>query len=247
MNRLEQLLPSAPNARAAIPVVESAKLRVDAECGCSLFVPLHYEANYAYPLLVWLHGPGENEEQLKRVMPLISMRNYIGVAPRGVPCSRGASAAPFWSWPTSPDYTAEIEQRILRAITLARRKSHIAERRVFLAGFGCGGTTALRMAMLSPTRFAGALSLCGGFPQGGNPLAFLNQARGVPLFLACGKDGTSYMMDAVCDDLRLLHSAGMSVSLRVYPCGDEISTYMLPDMDRWIMEQISASQPIIKG
>ena len=45
----------------------------------SVFVPLHYEANYSYPLLVWLHGPGDDERQLKKIMPLISMRRYPGL------------------------------------------------------------------------------------------------------------------------------------------------------------------------
>jgi len=43
--------------------------------------------------------------------------------------------------------------------------------------------------------------------------------------------------------LRLLHSAGMSVTLRVYPGGDELSPQMLADVDRWIIEQITNPQP----
>src|SRR4051794_19841644 len=65
---------------------------VRGETQCAVFAPLHYESNYAYPLLVWLHGPGDDESQLKRIMPLISMRNYVGVGPRGtVAQSRQAS------------------------------------------------------------------------------------------------------------------------------------------------------------
>ena len=48
----------------------------------TLFAPLHYEPNYAYPLVIWLHGPGDDERQLLRVMPLVSMRNYVSVGPR---------------------------------------------------------------------------------------------------------------------------------------------------------------------
>ena len=31
----------------------------------ALFAPLHYEAGYAYPLIVWLHGQGSSERQLR--------------------------------------------------------------------------------------------------------------------------------------------------------------------------------------
>src|SRR5688572_27524759 len=49
---------------------------------CAWFTPMHYEPNYAYPLLVWLHGDHGDQQQLKRIMPLVSMRNYVAVAPR---------------------------------------------------------------------------------------------------------------------------------------------------------------------
>jgi hypothetical protein len=43
----------------------------------------------------------------------------------------------------------------------------------------------------------------------------------------------------VCEDLRLLHTAGLSVTLRQYPCGHELAPQMLADANRWIMEQIN--------
>lgn len=244
MNRLELLPPQ--QFLTGMTAQTDGSLRTDRCNEYSLFVPLHYEANYAYPLLVWLHGPGDSEQQLKTIMPMVSMRNYVAVAPRGLTIERGGRS-PSWGWPLSAHRAGEVEQRILHAVKVAHHKANISPSRMFLAGFGSGGTAALRMAMQHPTRFAGAISLCGAFPQGGNPLARLDQVRGVPVLLACGQQGQSYAMANVCDDLRLLHSAGMTVSLRVYPGGDELCPYMLPDVDRWIMEQISATQPVIKG
>jgi len=43
--------------------------------------------------------------------------------------------------------------------------------------------------------------------------------------------------------LRLLHTAGIFVTLRQYPCGQEISPQMLADVDRWIIEQITHPRP----
>lgn len=245
MNRLPQLLSSTDwvdtSAASHVGEVGSAKFSTDRDTPAALFMPLHYEPNYAYPLLVWLHGPGESEQQLKRIMPLVSMRNYVAVAPRGVttePVNRQG-----WSWPTSAGAEASLEQRVWQGITLARSRANIAKRRIFIGGFGTGGTAALRLAMRFPERFAGVLSLCGSFPQGGNPLSRLDRARRVPIFLACGQEAPRYAQDQVCQDLRLLHTAGMTVSLRVYPGGDEmICSHMLPDMDRWMMEQILGPQ-----
>jgi len=202
----------------------------------SFFAPLHYEANYAYPLLVWLHGRGGNERQLRQVMKLISMRNYVAVAPRG---PAAAGVANGFAWDDSEASLAEATQRVFDAIEAASERFHIAPQRVFVAGFDCGGTAALRLALNSPQRFAGVLSVGGPFPQCGSPLAALRQARRLPLFIAQGRDSQEYSLERTCEELRLFHAAGLSVTLRQYPCGDEIYTRMLHDMDVWIMEQVT--------
>ena len=47
------------------------------------FLPTGYEPNYAYPLLVFFHGHGGNEEQVLRLSPRLSRRNYICIGLRG--------------------------------------------------------------------------------------------------------------------------------------------------------------------
>jgi phospholipase/carboxylesterase len=205
----------------------------------ALFAPLHYEPNYAYPLLIWLHGAGDDESQLKRIMPLVSMRNYVAVAPRGLLRDEGA-VGPLYGWSQQAAEWAMAEQRVFDALEWARARFHISPRRIFLAGFDCGGTMAFRLAMDHPSSFAGVLSLGGRFPTDHSPLRRLSDARRVPIFLACGRDSRRYATAEVCENLKLFHSAGMNVSLRQYPCGHEIVPAMLGDMDRWIMEQISA-------
>ncbi|MHB1035606.1 MAG: alpha/beta hydrolase [Pirellulales bacterium] len=208
--------------------------------GCSaIFAPLHYEPNYAYPLLVWLHGPGDDENQLKRIMPLVSMRNYVAVAPRGsAPCEGSPAGRPGYRWRQDEEHIEEAEQRVFDSMEAVEEKFHVAPHRVFLAGFDCGGTMAYRIALDHPERFAGVLSLGGAFPTSRTPLAQLHAARRVALFLACGRDSQTCPSEQVCDNLRLFHAAGMSITLRQYPCAQEITTQMLGDMDRWIMEQI---------
>lgn len=250
MNRLSrpaaEIETSSSGQRTAVSTAGSA--RVERGSAYALVAPLHYEPNYAYPLIVWLHGPGEDEQQVKRIMPLVSMRNYVSVAPRGtLSLPAPAGSPPAYSWSQASDHQAAAEQRVLDCIEAAARGFNIARQRIFLAGYEAGGTMALRLAMSAPRRFAGVLSLGGPFPEGRNPLGRYAEARRVPLFVACGQDAVRYPADRVCEDLRLYHSAGMAVSLRVYPGGDEISPHMLPDMDRWIMEQIASSKQLADG
>jgi phospholipase/carboxylesterase len=203
------------------------------------FGPKHYEPNYAYPLIVWLHSPGTDERQLVRIMPTISLRNYVAVAPRGFPPSGAAPCGHGYVWPQTPDHIHEAECRVVEAVETAARKFHVAADRVFLAGFGAGGTMAFRVAMTLPNIFAGVLSICGEFPHGHMPLGRLAESRQLPVFLAVGRDSHVYPPARACEDLRLLHAAGMSIVLRQYPFGQELSEQMLRDVDRWIIEQIT--------
>ena len=241
MNRIQQSPPTAKElAIPSVYAVDAAMFSPAAEkANCSLFVPLHYERNYAYPLIVWLHGSGADENQLKRIMPLISTRNYAAVCPRGLPLKQRASSARQYGWDEQEASVAAAEQQVFDAVKLAQRRLNVARQRIYLAGFDTGGTMAYRLAMSHPQCFAGVLSLCGPFPCGRTPLARLSEARRLPLFMACGRTSSAYPDQQVCEDLRLLHSAGMEVTLRLYPCGHEISPQMLSDMDRWIMEQIA--------
>jgi phospholipase/carboxylesterase len=212
--------------------------------GHALFTPLHYEPNYAYPLIVWLHGAGGTEQQLRKVMPLVSLRNYVGVAPRGTLVMDDEDAATSsYCWSQSEDQIALAAHRVMDAVDAAREKFNIARRRIFLAGMDCGGTMAFRLALRHPDWFTGVLSLGGEFPQGNMPFMRLTEARRLPVFVACGRESKTYPQAQVCDNLRLWHSAGLSVTLRQYPCGDEITADMFGDMDRWIMEQILPPEP----
>jgi phospholipase/carboxylesterase len=214
---------------------------------CALFGPLHYESGYAYPLIIWLHGPASDEHQLRRVMPLVSMRNFVAVAPRGL-CESGKNGLSGFGWPQTEDALEQAEHHIFDALAIASQKFHVSPRKVFLAGFDQGGTMAFRVALSNPRHFAGVLSLGGRFPSGRTPFGNLTSARKVPIFLAAGRNSCEYPTDEVCENLRLLHTAGMSITLRQYPCGQELTPQMLADVDRWIIEQVTelsqAAQPV---
>ena len=97
----------------------------------SLLAPMHYEPNYAYPVVVWLHSDGGDEKQLLRVMPHVSMRNYVGVGVRGSnPCEgrRG------FQWQQSASGILTAENRVLEAIVAAKAKFNVNSERIFLAG-----------------------------------------------------------------------------------------------------------------
>jgi phospholipase/carboxylesterase len=204
------------------------------------FQPIHYERGYAYPLVVWLHGAAGTERELRRVMPRISTRNYVGIAPRG--CLPDNKYTGRYNWQQTSDAIEASESLVFHCLTEAMRRFNVHPRRIFLAGCGTGGTMAVRLAWNDPSRFAGVVSINGPLPRRLRPLRQINQLRQVPCLLATTRDSRIYPPSRVCSDLRLLHSAGCTVALRQYPGCDDVTTDMLADMDRWLMELVCSNR-----
>jgi phospholipase/carboxylesterase len=250
MNRLTTLAPrpAVPARKGARPAAESV-LRSLSPAGIQTFAPLHYEPNYSYPLLVWIHDDGGNASDLQRVMPLVSVRNYVGAAITGeaVQGRRGCV------WRSNATATLAAENQLADAIELATRRFRIHADRIFLAGSGTGGTLAMRLALRNPRKYAGAATIGGSFPEGQAPLAALEHARDLPLFIAHGRDSLRYPIERLCDELHLFHTASLGVNIRQYPCEDEVTTQMLHDLDVWLMERVTgmpaeaAQTPVAEG
>jgi phospholipase/carboxylesterase len=223
------------NSGSATDTVDAPRCRFTGEAFAphATFAPMHYEAGYAYPLVVWLHGSLGSEQQLRRVMPLVSMRNYVAVAPRGTSGDRVRRGA--FDWRQSDADVEVAEDRVFECVSTAARRYNVHPQRVFLVGLGSGGTMALRVAWNHPERFAGVGSIGGPLPADNRPLRNVNQLRQLSCFVATSRSSLAYPERSVCQDLRLLHSAGCTVALRQYPCGDELTTNMLADLDRWMM------------
>ena len=241
MNRIQPWAVSPQPTRPGAQLI-SSKLHQGVADGFPhhLFTPLHYEANFAYPLLVWLHSDGGDETEVGRVMPHLSMRNYAAASPRGTVNLDGNR----FGWDHTAKGISQAVHRVFEVIENATERFNVAPDRVFLAGFGSSGTMALRIALRNPEHFASAISCCGAFPTAHAPLARLNEVRKLPLFLAHGQSSDHYGVDEACSDLRLFHSAGLSVSIRQYPGGDFLDTQMLHDLNAWMME--IASEAVIK-
>ena len=150
---------------------------------------MHYEPNYAYPVVVWLHSDGGDEKQLLRVMPHISMRNYVGV---GVRASHPCEGRRGFQWQQSPHAFCLPKTACRKRLPPRKRNSTLTTDRIFLAGHEAGGTMAYRLALRSPQNFAGALSAGGRFPLGQMPLMNLHSLRDLPLFLAYCRDSETY-------------------------------------------------------
>ena len=202
-----------------------------------LFGPERYEPRYEYPLIVWLHSCNSNEQELGQLMPNLSMQNYVACAPRGTratdPCGKQ------FQWGISATSTAVAEESVFEAIDAATSQFSIARDKIFIAGFGGGASMAWRIGLRYPDYFAGVVNVCGKFPTHNQPLAKLAAARHLPTLWLYGEESLQSGVDHICETLPVLHSARLSAHMRQYPCGDELLTNMLSDMNSWLMEQVT--------
>ena len=203
------------------------------------FLPCGYERKYPYPLLVFLHGNGGSEEQILRLAPRLSRRNYICIALRGplagTPRPDGRET---YSWGNDAANNALVEEYIFRAVEQTRRNFHVHSERIFLAGFGEGATVAYNFGLLFPDRFAGIISMNGCMARRGRPLLRLPDIRRLKVLIGHGIANAIVPQKLARDDHRLLYSAGLSVKMHSYASNHRLHPDMLRDIDRWVMRQI---------
>ena len=201
----------------------------------SLFLPAHFESRYHYPLVMWLHDRTGDQQQLTDVMTGISERNYMGIALRGLDCSTTGDC-----WDQSPTAIEAVSNQIQQSIDLLDSSYRINRNRIFIAGAGCGGTMAFRLAFDMPHLFCGVASFNGGLPDTQRPLLNLRACRQVPVFWVHGRQSCELSEPGLCSQLKLLHVAGFDVTLRQYPCGDQLPRQPFGDFNTWMMEQMAA-------
>jgi phospholipase/carboxylesterase len=204
--------------------------------GHAFFLPLHYTPTYQYPLLIWLHSNGFNENQLDDVMPYISLRNYVGV---GVRATKAADAIGHrFDWHQGTAAIAAAHDAIITAVDEASERFSVNSDRIILAGYRDGGTMALRIAMRQPKRFAAAVSLGGAMPHGAIRNIIELREKRLPMLWQWGGARQDFTSDLLKSDCRMAMSIGGQVEVRQYPGDDEMDTVVLKDIDDWIMRRI---------
>ncbi|NND96431.1 MAG: hypothetical protein HKN47_03770 [Pirellulaceae bacterium] len=109
---------------------------------------MHYESNYQYPLIVWLHSDGFNENQIDHVMPHVSTRNYLATGIRGTRAID--SVGHQFEWHNSAAAIDATHEKVLCAIDEVSDRYSIHTSRIVLAGYRSGGTMAMRIALRDP-------------------------------------------------------------------------------------------------
>jgi phospholipase/carboxylesterase len=201
------------------------------------FLPTGYEPNYPYPLVVFFHGQGGNEEQVLRLAPRLSRRNYICIGLRGPEVlGRRADGRVGYSWGQDGPCDAQIEDYVLGAVEQTRRNYHVHSERIYLAGVCEGATLAYRLGLTFPERFGGLIALNGTLPSPRSLLLRPDKVRPLRVLIGHGIANAYVPLGLARQQFRLFYTAGLHVRMHTYPTTHRLHPDMLRDVNRWIME-----------
>lgn len=195
------------------------------------YLPTDYQPSYAYPLVVLLHADGSGEEHAARLAPVLSRRNYVCVAPRGLtnvgPRDDGRSA---FGWAASD---ADLAEYVRFTIDHAAGLYTVHPSRVYLLGLGEGATAAYRAAVRLTDRVAGVVALNGR-------LGRVPKVRGLRAFVGHGASNPVVSCATAERDAARLVTAGADVRFARYATTAALHPDMLRDVNRWVMNGITA-------
>lgn len=205
------------------------------------FLPTGYEPNYAYPLMVFFHGHNGNEEQILRLAPRISRRNFICISVRGPQMVGWRQDGTLgYTWGRDGDWETTLEDYVFGAIEKTRRSYHVHSERIYLTGFCEGATPAYRLALTHPKKFGGVISLNGALPPKGSLFLRLDEVRGMRAFIGHGFANAIMPLSMAHRDHRLLYSAGLDVQMQTYAATNRLHPHMLRDVGRWIIDHCNS-------
>jgi len=154
---------------------------------------------------------------------------------------------PCYDWPDLEESVSEAEDLVFDSIDQAASKFNVNSRRIFLLGRGTGGAMALRIALRNPREFAGVASINGAVPRLDDlPLRNWRAVRDLPILITTSDRSSTSVPQLTADQLRLLHTAGMTVVIRQYNeapgrssarSAETRMNKILADVNCWAMER----------
>ena len=186
--------------------------------------PKDYDPNKKYPLLIFLHGRGEQGTDLQRVK---IHGPWKKVEELGLPMLIVAPQSPKDQW---------WDTDALEALTLDLiDKLNVDEDRVYLTGLSMGGGGTWRLAARRPDLFAAIVPICGhGVPSKAGSFKHL------PIWVFHGKRDRTVYLHETTRMVEALHAEDIEPRVTIYPEAGHDSwseTYNNPKVYEWLLEQ----------
>ncbi|HEV2762332.1 MAG TPA: hypothetical protein VGV38_04990 [Pyrinomonadaceae bacterium] len=199
-------------------------------------------ASRPLPLLVALHGYGDNKEWMMRAARRAAPEGFAVASLQGPhqhikePRETGGPLRYGFGWVTNfrPEESIALHHRALLDLTDALARDAVADpKRVFLLGFSQSCALNYRFAFTHADTLRGVVGVCGGLP-GDWETSGLYRQTGASVFHLRGERDEFYPPARVGDYAERLRTRSRDVLVRAYDAAHELSPPMLSDVREWL-------------
>jgi len=216
----------APYLKAAEKQIDRFETTITKKVGSHYLVvkPDGYDESKSYPLIIFLHGMGEQGEDTK----LLTFHGpYETVKKLGLDVIIVAPQSPHderWDIDMLDAFVDEVLE-----------KYPVDRKRVYLTGLSMGGEGAWRLAVRRPHTFAALVPICGmGMPRHAQKITH------IPTWAFHGKKDTTVRVRRTEEMIEALQTAGGKPKMTIYPEVGHNSwapAYNNPKLYEWMLEQ----------
>ena len=187
------------------------------------------------------HGRGGNEEQVLKLAPRVSRRNFVAISFRGpTVLGRRADGTPACGWDAAD--AGRTADAVVEAVTQTRRTCHVHSERIYLVGLGEGATAAYQAAFALGDKVAGVVAVNGSLPRSQNkvPLFRLDQVRRQRVLIAqSAANPAAGLMEAMRDH-KLFYAAGADVQFARFKSPSSLPAELLTAVNKWVIDRVNA-------
>jgi len=211
-----------------------------------LYVPVSYDANQKYPLILWLHGAnGRGYDNKLQISGANESGSHIWTMPASQSQLPAFVLAPqcsedrYWTEPELNEITPQL-QSALEILATVQKEFSIDSERIYLAGQSMGGMAVWVLLQAQPDRWAAGLALC-AFDNFTNAKAITH----VPLWIFQGDADLIVPVDLVRQMVKDLKKLGAQPRYTEYhKVGHEVwvKAFAEPDLVPWLAAQKRASR-----
>lgn len=186
--------------------------------------PADYDPAEKYPLLIFLHGRGEQGSDLERVK---IHGPFKKIAELNLPMLAVAPQSPLDEW-WDVDMLDAFTEEIIDEL-------NVDDDRVYLTGLSMGGSATWELALRRPQRFAAIAPICGRTAP-----SKAERLRHLPIWVFHGARDRTIPVKETERMVDALQSADIDVRVTIYPKAFHNSwteTYNNPKLYDWLLRQ----------
>ncbi|MGB8507977.1 MAG: dienelactone hydrolase family protein [Pyrinomonadaceae bacterium] len=214
-----------------------------------LYYDVHAPSSSPAPLLVALHGYGNNKRWMMREARLCVPEGFAILTPQGFhqhmkePREPGGALRYGFGWLTNfhpEDSVALHHTMLLRLIDALILEGIAARDKIFLFGFSQSCALNYRFAFTHREILRGCVGVCGGIPGDWETGELYGPTAASVLHLTGTRD-EFYTPERVKDYAEKLRSRSPDVELKAYDAGHELTPAMRADVRAWLAARTSNS------